>query len=90
MNEKNIKVYVPVTVFFNSSGTMIPRSLIWEDGRTFYIDKVIDMRPAPAIRAGGQGEKYTVLIGGKQSCLYFERNVTVSGGSIGKWFVERR
>lgn len=87
---KSIKVYVPVKVVFREDGVMLPRELIWEDGRRYKIDKVTDIRPAPALRAGGQGDRYTIMIEGKQSFLFFERSTNLTGNYIGRWFVERR
>ena len=86
----NAKVYVPVEVGFEANGRMIPHTIQWEDGRIYTIDKVTDVRPAPAMKAGGQGDRYTIVINGKQSYLFFERNASVTGANIGKWFVERR
>ena len=54
-----IKVYVSVDVAFDDSGRMRPRVIHWEDGGRYKIDKVLDVRPAPAVRAGGQGDRYT-------------------------------
>ncbi len=42
------------------------------------------------MRAGGQGDRYTVRIGGRQSFLFFERSASQTGSRIGRWFVERR
>ncbi len=50
----------------------------------------VPVRPAPARRAGGQGDRYTIWIGGRQSYLFFERYATVSGCNLGRWLVERR
>ena len=90
MNINPIKVYVPVSVYFKEDGTMLPRTITWEDGAKYKIDRVSDIRPAAALKAGGQGDRYTVRIGNKQSYLFFERNASLSGDSIGRWFVERR
>lgn len=87
---ENPKVYVRVTVAFDEEGRMLPRQIIWEDGRKYPIDKITEIRQAAAMKAGGQGDRYTVWIGGKQSFLFFERNASDSGGNIGRWFVERR
>ena len=86
----DIKVYVDVTVAFNSRGIMIPKMLIWEDGRKYEIDKVTDIRQAAAMKAGGQGDRYTVIINGQQSYLFFERSSNLTGNIIGRWFVERK
>lgn len=86
----NIKVYVPVDVEFRSDGVMLPKEIIWEDGTRYEIDKVLDVRQAAAMRAGGQGDRYTVKIWGKESYLFFERSADLTGRNIGRWFVERR
>lgn len=83
------KVYVPVVVSFSEEGEMRPRSLIWEDGQIFTIDRVLDVRPSPARKVGGQGDKYTVKINGKVSAIYFERSAALNGPVLGRWFVER-
>ena len=87
---KSLKVYVPVDVEFRSDGTMLPRIITWEDGTKYEIDRVKDIRQAAAMRAGGQGDRYTIVVGGKQSYLFFERSPNQTGNNIGRWFVERR
>ena len=89
-NEKNVKVYVSVSVVFNEEGRMIPRIIKWEDGHKYTIDRVSDIKQAAAMRCGGQGDRYTIWVNGKQSYLYFERNTALTGNNIGKWFVERK
>lgn len=84
------KVYVDVVVSFRKDGIMLPRLITWEDGRRFEIDRVTDIRQAAAMKAGGQGDRYTVMIHGKQSYLFFERSSSLSGNNIGRWFVERK
>lgn len=88
--EMNIKVYVAVAARFDDEGNLIPTSITWEDGREFEIDRVTDIRQAAAMKAGGQGDRYTVQINGHQSYLFFERNASLTGNNIGRWFVERR
>ena len=90
MNANALKVYVPVEVQFRSDGVMLPRMITWEDGTKYEIDRVTDIRQAAAMRAGGQGDRYTVLINGKQSYLFFERSPDQTGNNIGRWFVERK
>ena len=89
-NGNKIKVYVDVDATFNQDGKMIPRSLVWEDGTRYVIDKVRDIRQAAAMRAGGQGDRYEISINGHQSYLFFERSTNLSGNVIGRWFVERK
>lgn len=88
MNE--VKVYVDVEASFDTDGLMLPRMITWEDGVTYEIDRVLNICQAPAMRAGGQGDRYTVMIGGKQTYLFFERDPEIAGPIVGKWFVERR
>ena len=85
-----LKVYVAVKADFNENGIMLPREITWEDGRKYEIDRVLDIRQAAAMKAGGQGDRYTVRIGGQQSYLFFERSTNQTGNTIGKWFVERK
>ena len=87
---KQPKVYVAVSADFNNEGVMIPRSLVWEDGTTYTIDRVKEIRQAAAMRAGGQGDRYRIYVNGQQSYLFFERSPNLSGNNIGRWFVERR
>ena len=86
----NVKVYVEVVVAFDEEGRMLPKTLVWEDGRKYCIDRVTDIRQAAAMKAGGQGDRYTVIINGQQSHLFFERSTNLSGNVIGRWFVERK
>jgi hypothetical protein len=75
------KVYVNVTADFLSDGQIIPRSFVWEDGRSFEIDRIIDIRPAASLKVGGQGLRYTCRIMGKQSFMFLED---------GRWFMESK
>lgn len=90
MEQKNIKVYVAVIAAFDADGRIIPREITWEDGRKYEIDRVSDIRQAAAMKAGGQGDRYTVWINGQRSYLFFERNCSLTGNNIGRWFVERK
>ena len=83
------KVYVAVIASFSEDGNLFPRCLRWEDGREYSIEKVLDVRPA-ALKAGGQGDRYSVQINGHQSYLFFERSPNIRGTNLGKWFVERK
>ena len=65
---KPSKVYVAVNADFRDDGIMLPREITWEDGRKYEIDRVTDFRQAAAMKAGGQGDRYTIMIGGHQDC----------------------
>ncbi|MGI6686366.1 MAG: hypothetical protein ACOX47_13020 [Bacillota bacterium] len=75
------KVYVDVTARFDKGGNVIPENIIWEDGRRFEIDRVLDVRPAASLKAGGCGIRYTCRIWGKETFLFLEGN---------RWFVEAK
>ena len=84
------KVYVPVKASFDADGNILPTEILWEDGRRYPIDKVLKVRQAAAMRSGGQGDRYTIMVGGKESYLYFERSTNLTGRNLGRWFVERK
>ena len=85
-----IKVYVKVAAVFEQDGSIRPQTITWEDGREYKIDKVLEMRSSASAKAGGQGDRYTVQIGGQHSYLFFEHSAAISGNRLGRWFVERR
>lgn len=86
----NAKVYVGVRAAFDADGRMIPKELTWEDGTVYEIDRVLDIRQAAAMKAGGQGDRYTIDVRGQRSYLFFERSEFRAGNNIGRWFVERK
>jgi hypothetical protein len=83
-----VKVYVTVTTVMDKSGKLMPDRIHWEDGREFEIDRIFDVRPSCSLKAGGQGDRYTVQVRGKLSYLYFERGTDDRNLSFGRWFVE--
>ena len=88
------KVTVEVLVDFRRNGVMVPREIIWidESGEEirYRIDKVKDVCQAAAERAGGQGDRYTIVVNGRETYLFFQRSACLTGRVIGTWFVERR
>lgn len=75
------KVYVDVTALFRSNGQVEPQTIIWEDGRVFQIDEILDVRRAASLKAGGCGIRYTCKVCGRPAYLFLEED---------RWFVERR
>lgn len=73
------RVYVRVLVEFDEQGRMAPRLIYWEDGRSFSIDRVLDIRRAASLKAGGSGMRYTCRIRGREVYLFEDNN---------QWFVE--
>ena len=74
------KVYVDVIAKFQAEdGTVIPWFVIWDDGSKYEVDRVLDVRPAASLKAGGAGIRYTIRVLGQQTYLWREED---------KWFVE--
>lgn len=76
-----LKVYVTVKAQFSPDGRLRPLCVEWEDGRTYEIDRVLDVRRAASLKAGGAGLRYTVSIKGKETYLFLEED---------RWFVQRK
>ena len=74
------KVYVTMIVKIKLDGKIRPMRMVWEDGATYEIDRILHITPAASLKVGGCGIRYTVMIEGKQRDLYEED---------GKWFVEK-
>ena len=78
---ENMKVYVEVTAKFDTDGSMMPFSFIWEDGTVYQIDRIKAKERCASRKAGGTGIMYTVMVDGKECHLFYE---------FDKWFMERR
>ena len=74
------KVYVEVDAVFTRNGDIIPKSLRWRDGSLYEIQRVTDIRYAACLAAGGRGLRYTCIIDGHSSHVYYDGN--------NRWFVE--
>lgn len=75
------RVYVKVVVAYDVDGKVCPMRVVWEDGRSFEVDRLLDVRRAASTKAGGQGMRYTVRIMNRETYLYEDE---------GRWFVEAR
>lgn len=69
MNHK--KVYVEVTASFRPDGVILPREIVWEDGRHYDIDRVSAICQSASMKVGGQGDRYTIIVNGKPKYLFF-------------------
>ena len=76
------KVYVNVMAEFTNDGRLLPRSFIWKDGHVYEIQKVTDVRRAASLKAGGAGIRYTCIVDGKESHLFYGQQYVVYGGEI--------
>ena len=75
------KVYVGVELSVDPEGGMLPRAILWEDGRRYAIGRILDVRRAVSLKAGGSGLRYNCEIGGRRTYLYYEDP---------RWYVERK
>lgn len=73
-----MKQYVSVTAKFDSDGNILPLSIHWDDGRSFDIDRITDIRYAASLKIGGAGIRYTCRIKQNEKYLFLEDN---------RWFV---
>ena len=79
------KVYVDVNEDRLKNGKVIPLSFVWEDGNRYEIDRVLDIRPAASLKAGGAGLRYTIRVRHRETFMFLEED-----GGVSKWFMERR
>lgn len=73
------KTFIEVTAVHSPGGEVKPLNIRWADGRVYTIDKVLDVRQAASLKAGGCGVRYTCRIHGKEVYLFDEE---------GKWFID--
>ena len=83
--DNDFKVYVCVLAVCDRDGNTKPVSFIWEDGNSYDIDKITEVRPAASLKAGGAGIRYTVRVRNRQTYMFLEEN-----RGTRKWFMERR
>jgi hypothetical protein len=83
--DNDCKVYVDVVERRLQDGRLIPLSFVWEDGTEYEIDRVMDVRRAASLKAGGAGLRYTVRIKKHETFMFLEED-----RGIEKWFVEKR
>lgn len=75
------KVYVGVELSVSPQGDVRPRTIVFEDGNKYQIDRLRQKCRAHATKVGGTGIRYTVIICNKQTYLYEDD---------GRWFVEAK
>jgi len=76
----NNRIKVSVNANFDMFGNLTPAVIIFETGKAYEINKVLDQRRAVSLKAGGSGIRYTCKINGKLIYLYYDDNL---------WYLER-
>ena len=74
------KIKLNIVVLHTEDGKSIPKTILWEDGRRFSIDKVIDIRKAAALKCGGICTRYVCKVCNKEVAIFDED---------GCWFLEK-
>lgn len=74
------KIELNIMVQHLPDGKALPRTILWEDGRKFSIDRILDMRRAAALKCGGVGMRYICRICGKEIAIFEEDGI---------WFIEK-
>ncbi len=75
LTENAHKCFVKVRADHDPDGKTRPILIRTEDGPTLKIDSVVDVRRAAATKAGGQGIRYTCMIGGHELYLFHDRDM---------------
>ena len=87
--ENDYKVYVDVNEDRLKDGNLVPLSFVWEDGCRYDISKVLDIRRAASLKAGGSGLRYNVRVITphitKDVFMFLEED-----NGTTKWFMERK
>lgn len=78
------KILVKVRADHDTDGSIRPLAFLTPDGQRVVIDKVLDVRQAASLRAGGQGLRYTVRI----TCGEASRDMYLFDDD-GCWFIEK-
>ena len=73
------KIFVKVRADHLIGGSVRPLMLRAEDGPAIRIDRILDVREAPSLKAGGQGTRYTCQAEGRQFFLFYDEPY---------WFIE--
>lgn len=76
-----MKKYVDMIVRYTEDGQIIPLAIRWSPEQLYEIDRVLDVRRAASLRAGGTGIRYLCRIQGKERYIWLEED---------KWFVDAK
>lgn len=73
------KTYIAVIAHYDVNGNITPIAIEWADGRRFEVERVLDVRRAASLKAGGLGIRYTIRVLGQVRAMYLEG---------ARWYVE--
>lgn len=70
------KQYVEVIALHRLDGEVVPLRFKPEDAPAQKVERVLDIRPAPSLKAGGQGTRYTCRMeSGEEIYLFHDRSL---------------
>ena len=75
------KAFVKVVSETGIDGAVKPLSFVWEDEAEYSIDRILDVRKAASLKAGGAGIRYTCMVQSRQVYLFYEEPC---------WFIEAK
>ncbi|MBQ4541911.1 MAG: hypothetical protein IJA23_03550 [Clostridia bacterium] len=70
---------ITVIARMQDDGKVIPLTILWNNEKSFEIDKVLDIRKKASTKGGGKGLRYTCKILEQERFLWLDDNI---------WFVE--
>lgn len=76
-----VKRYVMVCSRTDEVGRVLPQKIIWGDGTAYDIDRILNVERMASRKAGGTGMRYHVVVGSRETFLYYENP---------RWFVEAK
>lgn len=83
-SENRYKILVKVRADHNTDGSIRPLAFLTPEGEKVLIHKVLDVRQAASLKAGGQGTRYDVRV----ECGEAERRMYLFDDD-GVWFIEK-
>lgn len=73
-------IYIDVKMLQTKTGEIIPLSFVWDDGREFKIDKVLQVRQGHSLKAFSPGWRYYCQTGKRKYYLHFDNE---------RWYIEK-
>ncbi len=79
MHNNCMRKNVTIIAKMHKDSFIIPLSLVWDDEKTYQIDKVLDIKKKASLKGGGMGTRYTCKISNQEKYIWLDGFV---------WFVE--